>query len=126
MDSRLLHDLKKLLGVEAVLHKPEELLLYEYDGSVEVARPECVVFPRTTADVVQIVRLANRHKVPLVGRGAGTGLSGGALARQGGIITSFARMNRILEIDKENQRATVRSEERRVGKECRSRWSPHH
>src|ERR1039458_1563648 len=107
MDSRLLHDLKKLLGVEAVLHKPEELLLYEYDGSVEVARPECVVFPRTTADVVQIVRLANRHKVPLVGRGAGTGLSGGALARHGGIITSFARMNRILEIDKENQRATV-------------------
>ena len=107
MDSRLLHDLKKLLGVEAVLHKPEELLLYEYDGSVEVARPECVVFPRTTADVVQIVRLANRHKVPLVGRGAGTGLSGGALARQGGIITSFARMNHILEIDAENQRATV-------------------
>jgi glycolate oxidase len=107
MNSRLLHDLKKLLGAEAVLHKPEELLLYEYDGSVEVARPDCVVFPRTAADVVQIVHLANRHKVPLVGRGAGTGLSGGALARHGGIITSFARMNRILEIDAENQRARV-------------------
>jgi glycolate oxidase len=107
MDSRLLQDLKKLLGAEAVLHNAADLLLYEYDGSVEIARPDCVVFPRTAADVVEIVQLANRHKIPLVGRGAGTGLSGGALARHGGIVTSFARMNRILEIDAENQRATV-------------------
>jgi glycolate oxidase len=107
MDSRLLQDLKQFLGAEAVLHNAEDLLLYEYDGSVEVARPDCVVFPRTAADVVQIAQLANRHSVPLVGRGAGTGLSGGALARQGGIVTSFARMNRILEIDAQNQRATV-------------------
>jgi glycolate oxidase len=107
MDSRLLHDLKKLLASEAVLCRPEELLLYDYDGSVETARPDCVVFPRTAADVVEIVRLACRYKVPLVGRGAGTGLSGGALARHGGIIMSFTRMNRILEIDAENQRAVV-------------------
>ncbi|MGA3293399.1 MAG: FAD-linked oxidase C-terminal domain-containing protein [Candidatus Acidiferrales bacterium] len=107
IDSRLLHDLKKLLGRGDVLHKPDDLLLYEYDGSVDVARPDCVVFPRTAEDVVGIVRLANRYQIPLVGRGAGTGLSGGAIARQGGIITSFARMNRILEIDAENQRARV-------------------
>jgi len=107
IDSQLLRDLKKLLGGDGVLHKAEDLLLYEYDGSVEVARPNCVVFPRTTADVVEIVRLANRHQLPLTGRGAGTGLSGGALARQGGIVTSFARMNRILEVDAENQRARV-------------------
>jgi glycolate oxidase len=107
MNSRLLQDLQKLLGAEAVLHNAADLPLYEYDGSVEIARPDCVVFPRTAADVVQIVQLANRHKTPLVGRGAGTGLSGGALARHGGIVTSFARMNRILEIDAENQRATV-------------------
>src|SRR3984893_19326943 len=99
MDSQLLHDLKSLLGSEAVLHRPEELMLYEYDGSVEVARPNCVVFPRTTADVVAIVNLAKRYDTPLVGRGAGTGLSGGALARQGGIVTVFSRMNRILQID---------------------------
>ena len=72
-----------------------------------MARPNCVVFPRTAEDVVGIVRFANRYQTPLVGRGAGTGLSGGAIARQGGIITSFARMNRILEIDAENQRARV-------------------
>ncbi|MBZ5695654.1 MAG: FAD-binding protein [Acidobacteriia bacterium] len=107
IDSRLLRDLKKLLGKDGVLHKPEDLLLYEYDGSVEVARPDCVVFPRTAEDVVGIAQLANRHKIPLVGRGAGTGLSGGAIARHGGIITSFARMNRIVEIDADNQRARV-------------------
>jgi glycolate oxidase len=107
MDSRLLDDLKKLLGKEGVLSQPEDLVLYEYDGSVEVARPDCVVFPRSTADVVGVVRLAAQHQVPLVGRGAGTGLSGGALAREGGIVTSFARMNGILQIDVENQRATV-------------------
>src|SRR5271155_3668977 len=107
MDSQLLRDLKSLLGPEAVLHRPEELMLYEYDGSVEIARPNCVVFPRTTADVLAIVKLANQYQTPLVGRGAGTGLSGGALARKGGILTVFSRMNRILEIDIENHRATV-------------------
>lgn len=107
MESRLIHGLKKLLGADSVLHKQEDLLLYEYDGSVDVARPDCVVFPRTTADVVGIIELANRFETPLVGRGAGTGLSGGALARQGGIVAVFSRMNRILAIDIENQRATV-------------------
>src|SRR5579863_5027650 len=107
MDSRLLHDLKKVVGAGGVLHKPEDLLLYEYDGSVEVARPDCVVFPRAASDVVEIVQLAKRHGAPIVGRGAGTGLSGGALARHGGIIVSFSRMNRIVKIDVENERATV-------------------
>jgi glycolate dehydrogenase FAD-linked subunit len=107
MNSKLLHDLKKLLGPRDVLHRPEDLMLYEYDGSVEIARPDCVVFPRATRDVVEIVQLAVRHRVPIVGRGTGTGLSGGAIARHGGIIVSFARMNRILGIDAENQRATL-------------------
>lgn len=107
MDSHLIRDLAKLLGADAVLSKREDLLLYEYDGSVEVARPECVVFPATAQDVVQIVQLANQYKTPLVGRGAGTGLSGGALSRKGGILVVFSRMNRILDIDAENQRATV-------------------
>ena len=107
MDPRLLDELKKLLGADAVLHRPEDLLLYEYDGSVEVARPNCVVFPRTTSDVAGIVRISNQTQTPIVGRGAGTGLSGGALSRRGGILTVFSRMNRILSIDINNQRATV-------------------
>ena len=72
-------------------------------ASVEQARPECVVFPRSTEDVTAIVELANRYETPIVARGAGTGLSGGALARKGGILLGFSRMNRILEIDGENQ-----------------------
>src|SRR5215471_2043614 len=107
MESRLLRDLQKRVGADSILHQPEDLQLYEYDGSVEVARPDCVVFPRSTKDVVEIVCLAGQYRVPLVGRGAGTGLSGGALAREGGIVVSFARMNRIVEVDVENQRARV-------------------
>ncbi len=107
MDSKLLRELESLLGPGSVLHKPEDLILYEYDGSVEIARPDCVVFPRSTAHVVKIVELANRFQIPMVGRGAGTGLSGGALARLGGMQVVFSRMNQILEIDIENQRAVV-------------------
>lgn len=107
MNQRLITDLEHLLTREHVLSRPEDMLLYEYDGSVEIARPNCIVFPRDASDVVRIVEIANHHDVPIVGRGAGTGLSGGALARHGGIIVSFARMNRILEIDIENQLAVV-------------------
>ncbi len=107
MNAKLIRELEHRLGHESVLSHREDLLLYEYDGSVEVARPECVVFPRATADVADIVRLANKYETPIVGRGAGTGLSGGALAREGGIVIAFSRMNRILEVDAENYRAVV-------------------
>ena len=107
MHSGLLRDLEKLLGSSSVLFQPEDVLLYEYDGSVEKGRPDIVVFPTTTQEVSQIVKLAAKHIVPIVGRGAGTGLSGGALARTGGVMIVFARMNRILSIDPENQRAVV-------------------
>ncbi len=107
MNKKIIDALKQILGEQGVLWRPADLLLYEYDGSVELARPDYVVFPRSTRDVVQIVQLANRYDVPLVGRGAGTGLSGGALAREGGIVLVFSRMNRILELDFENQRAVV-------------------
>src|SRR5574341_4738 len=107
IDPKIIRDLERFLGKDAVLSARDDLRLYEYDGSVVQARPDCAVFPRTTDHVVEVVKLANRHKIPLVGRGAGTGLSGGALARQGGILMVFSRMNKILEIDVENQRAVV-------------------
>jgi glycolate oxidase len=99
--------LLKLLGPRGVLERAEDLLLYEYDGGVDKGRPDLVVFPRTAAEVSAIVKLARQFNLPLVGRGAGTGLSGGAIAREGGIMVAFARMNRILEIDLENERAVV-------------------
>jgi glycolate oxidase len=107
MDPALIHELKSLLGPANVLSQKEDLLLYEFDGSVEKGRPEVVVFPHTTEDVSRIVKLAAKYQVPVVGRGAGTGLSGGALARGGGVMIVFARMNRILELDLENRRAVV-------------------
>jgi len=100
-------ELAAVAGARHVLDRPEDLVLYEYDGGVDKHRPDVVVFPQSTAQVVEIVRIANRHGLPLVGRGAGTGLSGGAIPRQGGILVSFARMNRILEIDPLNERAVV-------------------
>ena len=99
--------LEAKLGKRAILAEPSDLKLYEYDGGVDKGRPELVVFPRTTEDVVAIVQLAREHKLPIVGRGAGTGLSGGAIARAGGVIISFTRMNKILEIDIPNERAIV-------------------
>ena len=99
--------LSATLGAQNVLQRPEDLALYEYDGGVDKHRPDYVVFPRNTEDVVAIARLAAELNLPLTGRGAGTGLSGGAIPREGGIVVSFARMNRILEIDLENERAVL-------------------
>src|SRR3954469_13320641 len=108
LSKKVIRELENLLGQNGVLSRQEDLMLYENDGSVEEGRPDCIVFPRTTQEVVEIVKLANRHDVPLVGRGAGTGLSGGAVARRGGIGVTFSRMKRILNVDIENMRAVVK------------------
>ncbi len=105
--SPLIRELSDIVGGDAVLWRPEDLMLYEYDGLSSLRQPDAVVFPRTTEDVVRIVKLAARLDRPVVARGAGTGLSGGAVAAQGGIMVGFARMKEILEIDIENQRARV-------------------
>jgi glycolate oxidase len=96
-----------LLGPRGYLDRPEDLTLYEYDGGVEKHRPDLVVFPRTTEEVAAIAKIASEFQVPFTGRGAGTGLSGGAIPREGGVLVAFARMNRILEIDLANERAVV-------------------
>src|SRR6516162_5442796 len=103
----VLPSIEKIVGPRGFLHNPEDLASYEYDGSIEKARPDIVAFPQSTADVVALVKLASKYGLPITGRGAGTGLSGGAIAREGGLMISFARMNRILEIDLANERAVV-------------------
>jgi hypothetical protein len=90
MNSGLVREFEKLLGPSSVLYRPEDLLLYRYDGSVEKGRPELVVFPHSTEDVLCIAKLAAKYNVPIVGRGVGTGLSGGALARTGGVMPQRA------------------------------------
>src|SRR5580658_1466491 len=99
--------LREIVGARGVLDSENELMLYEYDGGLQRSTPQAVVFPQTTQQVVDIVRLAAAEKLPILARGAGTGLSGGAIAISGGIVLSTARMNRILEMDFANLRAVV-------------------
>lgn len=107
MEAAVLRQLRKIAGNDAVLDRPEELMLYEYDAGVDKSRPGAVVFAQNTRQVAEIMRLAWEKKIPVVPRGAGTGLSGGAIARKEAIVLSLARMNKILEIDTVNQRAVV-------------------
>lgn len=95
------------VGPRGLLDRDDDLRLYEFDGGVDKARPDVVVFPRSAAEVAAITRIAQANNLPIVGRGAGTGLSGGAIPRNGGIMVGFSRMNRILELDLENERAVV-------------------
>src|SRR4029077_9060776 len=82
--------------------------VYECDGlPLFKNRPDLVVFPTTADQVARVVRLANEYKIPFLPRGAGTGLSGGALAVEGGIVVELQRMNRILSVDVENRFAVV-------------------
>jgi len=96
-----------LLGARGYLHRPEDLTLYEYDAGVDKARPDLVVFPQSSDDVAALLKIATENKLPIVGRGAGTGLSGGAIPAAGGMVISFARMNRILSTDLPNERAVL-------------------
>ena len=107
ISSEAVRELRQLLGERGVLDRSQDLLLYEFDGSIEKGRPECVVFPTSTEDVVDVVKVARKYRLPLVGRGAGTGLSGGTIPTEGGVMIAFARMNKILEIDLENEYAVV-------------------
>jgi glycolate oxidase len=96
------------LGPEAVIREPEQLRTYECDGLTgHRVVPALVALPASTEEVQTVVRICHRHGVPFVARGAGTGLSGGALPVAEGIVISVARMNRILEIDLEGGRVTV-------------------
>ena len=103
----LVRALQELLGPHKVLGTREELLIYEYDGAVDTATPDAVALPESTADVSALARFCHEHAVPIVPRGAGTGLSGGAIPVEGGVVVSFARMARILDIDVPNLRAVV-------------------
>jgi glycolate oxidase len=90
-----------------VLHAPEDLLVYEYDATIDRGLPEAVVLPESAEQVAAAVRIARTHGVPVTARGAGTGLSGGAIPCEGGVVIVTSRMNRILELDAENRLAVV-------------------
>lgn len=104
----LVQELQSIVGVDGVIAQPSELVVYETDGlSVFKHPPDLVVFPRSTEEVVAVVRLLRRYGLPIIPRGAGTGLSGGALAERGGVLITTTRMKRILQVDIRNRCALV-------------------
>jgi glycolate oxidase subunit GlcD len=103
-----IHRLRARLGARYVLDRPEELLVYECDACTLIkSPPEVVVLPRMAEEVSFVIRLCRQFKIPYTARGSGTGLSGGALPVEGGVLISLNRMDQILEIDAKNRTATV-------------------
>ncbi len=107
MNAIILQKITAIVGAEFCKTDKEELHCYSYDGSKQAFLPDAVVFPDSTAQVAALLKLANKHQLPVTARGAGSGMTGGALPVQGGLILACSRLNKILEIDAENQIAIV-------------------
>ena len=106
--SPLLDRLRSVVGAGGMLTAPSDLMVYECDGyTVEKNRPEVVVFPTSTEQVVAVVQACNEAKVPFVPRGAGTSLAGGCLPVGGGVMIALTRMKRILEVSTRDRYALV-------------------
>jgi glycolate oxidase len=103
----VLKELKSLVGPANFSTSPEELVVYSYDATQRDSLPWVVVRPCSSREISEILRLANRERFPVVPRGAGTGMSGGAVPVQGGVVLSLERMNHILEIDEQDFIAIV-------------------
>ncbi len=108
VDERIVGELVSIVGRDRVITDGDALEPYTHDETIGLsAEPEAVVRPDSTEQVAEILRLAQRERIPITPRGAGYGLSGGAVSVQGGIVLSVEKMNRILEIDKANLMVTV-------------------
>ena len=116
--------LTRIVGAANVIVRPDELKVYECDGLAGMkVMPSAVVLPVSTDEVVQVVKLAHELQVPLVARGSGTGLSGGALPVAGGWVLGLSRMKKILEVDLQN--GFVRVEPGVINLEISKRLAPH-
>jgi glycolate oxidase subunit GlcD len=107
---QLIKNLRAIVGRENVISEPEELLVYECDGLPQHKHPpRAVVFPTSTEETSEVLQLLSQEGVSFAPRGAGTGLSGGALAIDRGVVIELARMRQILKIDPENRLAIVQT-----------------
>ncbi len=103
----VVNSLRKIVGPENLFTQPEELLVYSYDATQRSSLPWAVVRPSSAEQIAGIMTLANRELFPVVPRGAGTGMSGGSVPQEGGLVLSLERMKRILEIDARDLVAVV-------------------
>src|SRR5438067_4221542 len=122
--SQVIEELRRVVGKDHVIAGAGDLRIFERDASIEGAVPDAVVLPANTQQVSDVVKIAARHRIPVVPRGAGTGLSGGAVTIRGGIALQVTRMRRILEIDPVAQTALV--EPGVVNQELSLAAAPHH
>jgi glycolate oxidase len=111
LDTTIIKHLEEIVGKGNVLTKKADLVTYSYDATADMPSqlPDVVVMPSTTAEVQKIVLLAKEKKLAIYPRGAGTNLSGGAIPLKKGIVLSFQKMDKILEVDSENLTATVQA-----------------
>jgi glycolate oxidase len=100
-------ELRRIVGREYVIDDYNDLRIFERDGSIEGAMPDAIVLPASSEHVADVMFIASKHRIPVVPRGAGTGLSGGAVTIRGGIALQMSRMRRIIEIDPTAQTAVV-------------------
>jgi len=107
ISTALADEFRSIVGERWFLDTPEDLATYSYDGFLPEFKPDGVIIPGSTDEISRIMRLANRERINIIPRGAGTNICGSSVARKGGIIIAFHRMNRILEIDPENRCAVV-------------------
>ncbi|UCD72410.1 MAG: FAD-binding protein [Syntrophobacterales bacterium] len=107
ISTSLMDEFRSIVGNEWFLDTPEDLATYSYDGFLPEFRPDAVIVPGKTDEISKIMGVANRERVNIIPRGAGTNISGTSVARKGGVIMAFHRMNKILEIDPENMCAVV-------------------
>ncbi|MDF1672116.1 MAG: FAD-binding oxidoreductase, partial [Vicingaceae bacterium] len=97
-----------IIGEKYVLYSEDAFKKYGHDETEDlIFYPEVVALPRTPQEISEIIKLCNQHNIPLTPRGAGTGLSGGALPINKGVLLSMERFNQILEIDERNFQATI-------------------
>ena len=107
MDSIIIKKITDIVGSAFCTTKREDLHCYSFDGAGNIFLPEAVAFPDSTGQISAIMRLASEYGFPVVPRGAGTGMTGGAVPVRGGLVLALSRMNRIVEIDVRNQIAIV-------------------
>jgi len=107
IDPVIVKQMQEIVGKKYVLTTPEDLLCYSFDGTFAEFMPDLVVEPNSTQEVSAIMQVANEYEIPVIARGMGSGLAAGTVPFGGGIVMPLNRMNRLIEIDRENMTATV-------------------
>jgi glycolate oxidase len=107
LDTQVKNQLIKIVGTDNYRDQPEEIACYAYDAFVEESLPDAVIFPETTREVSEILKIASQHKIPITGRGAGTSLCGASVPVKHGIVLSFTKMDKIIEVNTKDRYITV-------------------